>query len=69
MLMTAVKPGGKVLIPRNAHRSVAGGLLLGDLEPVYVLPQFDAVFGINTQVTAGQIDEALQKILLLKQCF
>ena len=44
MLMTAVKPGGKVLIPRNAHRSVAGGLLLGDLEPVYVLPQFDAVF-------------------------
>ena len=61
MLMTAVKPGGKVLVPRNAHRSVAGGLLLGDLEPVYVLPQFDAVFGINTQVTAWQVEEALQQ--------
>ena len=62
MLMTAVKPGGKVLIPRNAHRSVAGGLLLGDLEPVYVLPQFDAVFGINTQVHCpGRSKKALQK--------
>ncbi len=61
MLLTAVKPGGKVLVPRNAHRSVAGGLLLGDLQPVYILPQFDAAFGINTQVTAGQIEAALQK--------
>ena len=69
MLMTAVKPGGKVLIPRNAHRSVAGGLLLGDLEPVYVLPQFDAVFGINTQVTAGQVEEALQKDPSIKAVF
>lgn len=61
MLLTAVRPGGKVLIPRNAHRSVAGGLLLGDLQPMYILPQFDAAFGINTQVTAGQIEAALQK--------
>lgn len=59
MLMTAQQPGGKILVPRNAHRSVAGGLLLGDLEPVYITPQFDAEFGINTQVTAAQVEAAL----------
>ena len=69
MLMTAVKPGGKVLIPRNAHRSVAGGLLLGDLEPVYVLPQFDAVLVSTRRSLPGRSKKLCKKILLLKQCF
>lgn len=61
MLMTACRPGDKVLIPRNAHRCVAGGLLLGDLCPVYVLPEFDTEYGINTQVTPATIAEALKR--------
>lgn len=69
MLLTAVKPGGKVLVPRNAHRSVAGGLLLGDLEPVYITPQFDAAFGINTQVTAAQVEAALEQQPAIKAVF
>lgn len=51
MLMAACKAGDKVLVPRNVHRSVAGALLLADLEPVFVMPEYDAVFGINTQIT------------------
>lgn len=61
MLMTALKPGGKILVPRNAHRSVVGGVLLGELEPVYITPQFDACFGINTQITATQVEETLRR--------
>ena len=38
MLMAACKAGDKVLVPRNAHRSVAGALLLANLQPVFVMP-------------------------------
>ena len=44
MLMAACKAGDKVLVPRNAHRSVAGALLLANLEPVFAMPEYDAVF-------------------------
>lgn len=60
MLMLAVKAKGKVLVPRNSHRSVAAGLLLADLQPVYITPLFDVHFGINTQVTPDQIEAALK---------
>ncbi len=60
MLMTALRPGEKVLLPRNAHRSVAGGLILGDIEAVYIQPEYNCEFGIQTQVTAAAVAQALE---------
>lgn len=56
MLMAACKARDKVLVPRNAHRSVAGALLLANLEPVFAMPEYDAVFGINTQITTQAVE-------------
>ena len=56
MLMAACKAGDKILVPRNAHRSVAGALLLANLEPVFAMPEYDAVFGINTQITPQAVE-------------
>ena len=58
MLLTALQPGDKVLIPRNAHRSVMGGLILADAVPVYVQPSYIKEFGLQGQVTPEQIKEA-----------
>ena len=58
MLMTALQPGDKVLIPRNAHRSVVGGLILADAVPVYVQPSYIKEFGMQGQVTPEQVEEA-----------
>ena len=58
MLLTALQPGDKVLIPRNAHRSVMGGLILADAVPVYVQPSYLKKFGLQGQVTPEQIKEA-----------
>lgn len=60
MLMTALKPGEKLLLPRNAHRSVAGGLILGDIEAVYLEPEYNEVFGIQMQVTPEAVKAALE---------
>lgn len=60
MLMTALKPGEKLLLPRNAHRSVAGGLILGGIDAVYLEPEFDEGFGMQTQVTPEAVKAALE---------
>ncbi len=61
MLMTALLPGEKILVPRNAHRSVAGALILGGLKAVFIYPEYAETFGINTQVTAANVAAALDK--------
>ena len=58
MLMTALQPGDKVLVPRNAHRSVMGGLILADAVPVYVQPSYIKELGLQGQVTPEQVKEA-----------
>ena len=61
MLMTALEPGARLLLPRNAHRSVAGGLILGGIEAVYLQPEYSAEFGIQLQVTPAAVAAALDK--------
>lgn len=59
MLMTALNPGEKLLLPRNAHRSVAGGLILGGIEAVYLQPEYSEEFGLMLQVTPAAIEATL----------
>ena len=59
MLMTSLNPGEKLLLPRNAHRSVAGGLILGGIEAVYLQPEYSKEFGLMLQVTPAAIEAAL----------
>ena len=66
MLLTALNPGEKLLLPRNAHRSVAGGLVLGGIEAVYLQPEYQPEFGIQIQVTVQQIEAALAQYSKIK---
>lgn len=59
MLLTALAPGERLLLPRNAHRSVAGGLILGGIEAVYLQPEYSKEFGLMLQVTSAAIEAAL----------
>ena len=44
MILTAVNPEDKIIIPRNAHRSVLGGLVLAGAIPVFIQPEIDEKF-------------------------
>lgn len=66
MLLTALNPGEKLLLPRNAHRSVAGGLILGGIEAVYLQPEFNADFGLQLQVTPEAVEAALDNDSTIK---
>jgi arginine decarboxylase len=51
--------GSKVLLPRNAHRSFYGGLVLSGATPVYIPVQVEAELGIALTVTAEDVNRLL----------
>ena len=59
MLIAACKPGDKVLIPRNAHKSVIGGIILSGAEPVYLQPEINDYLGITMGITPEAVQAAI----------
>ena len=59
MLMAALAPGDVVLVPRNAHRSIIGGLVLCGARPVYMQPEVDERLGIAMGIAPATVRQAL----------
>jgi len=59
MIMSVCKPGEKIIIPRNAHKSATNGLILSGAIPVYIQPETDYELGIANGVTAKNVEKAI----------
>ena len=46
MILASVRPSEKIIVPRTAHRSVIGGIILADAIPVWVRPEVDDALGL-----------------------
>ena len=46
MILATAGPGEKIIIPRNAHRSIIGGIILSGAIPIYIQPEIDTELGI-----------------------
>lgn len=60
MIMSAVEPGDKILIPRNAHKSTIGGIILSGAMPVYLQPEVDEKLGIAMGVSEESLKKAIK---------
>src|SRR4051812_33644634 len=40
-MISVARPGAKLLLSRNAHKSVVAGLIISGIQPVWVHPHFD----------------------------
>ncbi|WP_313972937.1 aminotransferase class I/II-fold pyridoxal phosphate-dependent enzyme [uncultured Selenomonas sp.] len=58
MLVAALSLGDAVLVPRNVHRSVFGGLVLADAHPIYIEPIVDEALGIAHGLSTEAVREA-----------
>lgn len=58
-MLSVVQPGEKVLVPRNAHRSVLSGLILTGAKPVWFLPERLPEWGLWGQVTVEHVQREL----------
>ncbi len=58
-LLLATVGEGAVILPRNMHRSVLGGLILSGANPVYMVPPVFPGFGFAASITPEQLKVAL----------
>jgi len=61
MIMAACKPGDKLIVPRNSHKSVWSAMILADVRPVYIQPQYDRHNFMVTQISVRDVQRALDE--------
>ena len=61
MLLGALSPGDTVLVPRNAHQSILGGIILAGAHPVYLQPEFHPGLGIPMGVSVAEVARKIQE--------
>lgn len=61
LVLAAGRPGGKVILPRNSHRSVIGGLVLAGLDPVFTTPAVVPGFSFAAGVPAREVEAAVRR--------
>ncbi len=59
MLMACLSPGDTVLLPRNAHRSLWGGMVLVGARPVFLQPEVDRELGIAMGILPERVERAV----------
>lgn len=60
MILSSVKRGEKIILPRNVHRSVMGALVLCGAVPVYVNPAGDKRLGIPLGMRLDDVRKAME---------
>ena len=60
MILSAVRQGEKIIVPRNVHRSVINSLVLSGAIPVYVNPAVNKRLGIALGMSVHDVAHAIQ---------
>lgn len=61
MVLTCAGEKEKIMVPRNAHKSVLMGLILSGADPVYLMPRFDEKTGLCGSIMPEDVEEGFKK--------
>ncbi len=61
MIMSVVKAGDKILVPRNTHKSVNASVILSGAQPVYMEPEIDIENGIAHGIAPETVEKTLRE--------
>ena len=61
MILASVKPKEKLILQRNSHRSAIAGLVLGQIEPIFIQSNFNSELGIFTGITPDDLLKCIMK--------
>ncbi|MBM0065307.1 aminotransferase class I/II-fold pyridoxal phosphate-dependent enzyme [Alkalicoccobacillus gibsonii] len=59
MIMSVCKPGEKLIVPRNVHKSIMSAIIFSGAMPVFIHPEIDKTHGISHGVTVSSVEKAL----------
>ncbi|WP_232698990.1 aminotransferase class I/II-fold pyridoxal phosphate-dependent enzyme [Brevibacillus daliensis] len=58
-ILTVCRPGDKIIVQRNCHKSVYHGMVLAQAEPIYVIPAVDPETGLAAGVRREDVERLL----------
>ncbi len=58
-MATITKPGDKVLVQRNSHKSIYNGIILNRLKPIYLYPNYNEDYHVLTGLDPQDIEKAI----------
>ncbi len=61
MVLASLRPGQKLIVPRNAHKSVLSGIVLSGAAPVFVQPEISTDLNLVFTIKPDQIREAMDE--------
>lgn len=61
MILTTVKPGEKIILPRNVHISAVNAMIINDIIPIYINPIIDNLTGITLNLSINDIEKTIQE--------
>ncbi|MGG1657870.1 aminotransferase class I/II-fold pyridoxal phosphate-dependent enzyme [Brevibacillus sp. NRS-1366] len=59
LIMTVCRPGDKILVQRNCHKSVYHGIIMARATPVFLVPAVDLATGVAAGVRREDVERAL----------
>ena len=61
MVLATMRPGQKIIVPRNAHKSVLGGVVLSGAAPVFIQPEVSAQLNLVCTIKPEQIQRVIRE--------
>jgi Arginine/lysine/ornithine decarboxylases len=61
MIMSTCEPGSEIIIPRNAHKSTIGGIILSGAVPVYIQPEINEELGMAMGITVDSLKRIINQ--------
>lgn len=61
MILAIAGPKDKIIVPRNAHRSIIGGVILSGATPVFMHPEIDMELGLAMGVTPETVERTVKE--------
>lgn len=69
MILSAINPGDKILLPRNIHKSVINALIFSGGVPVFIQPEYDSQLGISLNLSTEKLKDVLSENNDIKALF
>lgn len=60
-ILGCTRKGDQILVARNCHKSVYHAILLNDLEPIYVYPEYQEELQLNGEINVQDVEKLLEK--------
>ena len=61
MILSAVGPGEKIMVPRNAHKSAMMGADLSGAVPVWIMPEYCGEWGVFGGIRPETVEEGFRR--------